>query len=99
MTSLAIMDLLPKGGQRSGSLRFDGTELSELGNAAMRRMRGDRIAMIFQDPLSSLNPYYTVGLQIEEAYRSEEHTSELQSRGQLVCRLLLEKKKDEQQTD
>ena len=70
MTSLAIMDLLPKGGQRSGSLRFDGTELSELGNAAMRRMRGDRIAMIFQDPLSSLNPYYTVGLQIEEAYRS-----------------------------
>ena len=70
MTSLAIMDLLPKGGQRSGSLRFDGTELTELGAAAMRRVRGDRIAMIFQDPLSSLNPYYTVGLQIEEAYRS-----------------------------
>lgn len=70
MTSLAIMDLLPRGGRRSGSLRFAGTELSELGPAAMRQIRGDRIAMIFQDPLSSLNPYYTVGLQIEEAYRS-----------------------------
>lgn len=70
MTSLAIMGLLPKGGSASGSLRFNGTELSELGDAAMRKIRGDRIAMIFQDPLSSLNPYYTVGLQIEEAYRS-----------------------------
>lgn len=70
MTSLAIMDLLPKGGRRSGSLRLDGIELTDLSPAAMRRVRGDRIAMIFQDPLSSLNPYYTVGLQIEEAYRS-----------------------------
>lgn len=70
MTSLAVMDLLPKGGRRSGSLRFDGIELTDLSPAAMRRVRGDRIAMIFQDPLSSLNPYYTVGLQIEEAYRS-----------------------------
>ncbi|VXC35692.1 ABC transporter ATP-binding protein [Pseudoclavibacter sp. 8L] len=70
MTSLAIMGLLPKGAARSGSLVFDGQELSTLREPAMRAIRGDRIAMIFQDPLSSLNPYYTVGTQIAEAYRS-----------------------------
>ncbi|MGX1702717.1 ABC transporter ATP-binding protein [Microbacterium sp. NPDC055357] len=70
MTSLAIMGLLPKGGSASGSIRFDGQELLTLPERAMRRVRGDRIAMIFQDPLSSLNPYYTVGTQIAEAYRS-----------------------------
>lgn len=70
MTSLAVMGLLPKGGVASGSLRFDGQELLSLRERAMRRIRGDRIAMIFQDPLSSLNPYYTVGTQIAEAYRS-----------------------------
>ncbi|GAB3279672.1 ABC transporter ATP-binding protein [Kineosporia babensis] len=70
MTSLAIMGLLPKGGKREGSLDFDGTELTALSEPQMRAVRGDRIAMVFQDPLSSLNPYYTVGTQIAEAYRS-----------------------------
>jgi peptide/nickel transport system ATP-binding protein len=70
MTSLAIMGLLPKGAKRTGSIEFDGTELTDLSERAMRSFRGDRIAMIFQDPLSSLNPYYTVGTQIAEAYRS-----------------------------
>ncbi len=70
MTSLAVMGLLPPGARRSGSIRFNGTDLATLGERAMRGFRGDRIAMIFQDPLSCLNPYYTVGTQIEEAYRS-----------------------------
>ncbi|GAA2157723.1 MULTISPECIES: ABC transporter ATP-binding protein [Glycomyces] len=70
MTSLAVMGLLPKGAKRTGSIEFDGTELTALPERAMRSVRGDRIAMIFQDPLSSLNPYYTVGTQIMEAYRS-----------------------------
>jgi peptide/nickel transport system ATP-binding protein len=70
MTSLAIMGLLPKGAERTGSIEFDGAELTALPERAMRSYRGDRIAMIFQDPLSSLNPYYTVGTQIAEAYRS-----------------------------
>ena len=70
MTSLAIMGLLPKGAERTGAIEFDGTELTDLSERAMRSFRGDRIAMIFQDPLSSLNPYYTVGTQIAEAYRS-----------------------------
>ncbi|MEU6248548.1 ABC transporter ATP-binding protein [Glycomyces sp. NPDC047010] len=70
MTSLAIMGLLPKGAKRSGSIELDGTELTTLREREMRSVRGDRIAMVFQDPLSSLNPYYTVGTQIAEAYRS-----------------------------
>jgi len=70
MTSLAVMGLLPKGATRTGSIEFAGTELTALRERAMREVRGNRIAMIFQDPLSSLNPYYTVGTQIAEAYRS-----------------------------
>jgi len=68
MTSLAIMGLLPKGARTTGSVLFKGEELLGRSEKWLRKIRGDQIAMIFQDPLSSLNPYYTVGLQIEEAY-------------------------------
>jgi peptide/nickel transport system ATP-binding protein len=70
MTSLAVMGLLPPGATRTGSVLFDGADLTLLSERRMRAVRGDRIAMVFQDPLSSLNPYYTVGTQIAEAYRS-----------------------------
>jgi peptide/nickel transport system ATP-binding protein len=70
MTSLAIMGLLPRGATVSGSIRLNGEELVGKSDRAFRRIRGERVAMVFQDPLSSLNPYYTVGLQIEEAYRA-----------------------------
>jgi len=68
MASLASMGLLAKGARTAGSVVFEGEELLGRSEKWLRRIRGDRIAMIFQDPLSSLNPYYTVGLQIEEAY-------------------------------
>ncbi|MCC8243123.1 ABC transporter ATP-binding protein [Saccharothrix luteola] len=70
MASLAIMGLLPPEASRSGSISFGGQELTALSERRMRAVRGDRIAMVFQDPLSSLNPYYTVGAQIAEAYRA-----------------------------
>lgn len=70
MTSLAIMGLLPKGAGVTGSVKYDGSELLGMSERDMRKVRGDRIAMIFQDPLSSLNPYYKVGTQIAEAYLS-----------------------------
>ncbi|MFI7133223.1 ABC transporter ATP-binding protein [Nonomuraea sp. NPDC050153] len=70
MTSLAVMGLLPKGARAGGSIRLDGTELLGRPDRELRRLRGDQMSMIFQDPLSSLNPYYTVGLQIEEMYRA-----------------------------
>jgi peptide/nickel transport system ATP-binding protein len=69
MTALAIMGLLPRGARTSGSIRFRGTELLGRPDAELRRLRGNVMSMVFQDPLSSLNPYYTVGLQIAEVYR------------------------------
>jgi peptide/nickel transport system ATP-binding protein len=70
MTSLAVIGLLPPGAARTGRIVFDGVDLTTLPERRLRAIRGDRIAMVFQDPLSALNPYYTVGTQIAEAYRS-----------------------------
>ncbi|WP_120520326.1 ABC transporter ATP-binding protein [Arthrobacter celericrescens] len=67
VTSMAIMGLLPETADISGSVRFKGKELLGLGDKAMCRHRGSHIAMVFQDPLSSLTPVYTVGHQIIEA--------------------------------
>ncbi len=67
VTSLAIMGLLPRRGNRvEGTATFDGTDLLRLGSSEMRDRRGRDIAMIFQDPLSSLNPVVPVGLQVTE---------------------------------
>ncbi|MBK5926426.1 ABC transporter ATP-binding protein [Rhodobaculum claviforme] len=69
VTSLSVMGLLPAriGRIASGSIRLDGRELTGLPERAMRRVRGDDIAMIFQEPMTSLTPVYTVGDQIAEA--------------------------------
>ncbi len=65
--SRAILRLLPEGTtRRSGSVQFDGTNLANLDEAALREVRGKDIAMIFQDPMSSLNPVLTIGRQIGE---------------------------------
>ncbi|WP_417771090.1 ABC transporter ATP-binding protein [Stappia sp.] len=68
LTSLAIMDLLGKSIQRKADkLEFDGTDLLTAGPRKMRSLRGDRMAMIFQEPMTSLNPAYTIGDQLCEA--------------------------------
>ena len=67
VTALAIMGLLPKGSAEvSGHVGFDGDNLLSLTDGAMRDLRGDRLAMIFQEPMTSLNPAYTIGEQIIE---------------------------------
>jgi peptide/nickel transport system ATP-binding protein len=67
MTALSIMNLLPVGGHiANGSIRLEGREISNLSDEDMRTIRGDEIGMIFQDPLTSLNPTMTVGRQIAE---------------------------------
>ncbi|MFV2012613.1 MULTISPECIES: ABC transporter ATP-binding protein [unclassified Micromonospora] len=68
VTSLAIMGLLPagKGVQVQGKAAFDGTDLLQLDPRAMRDVRGRDVAMIFQDPLSSLNPVVPIGVQVTE---------------------------------
>ncbi|MGB4854381.1 MAG: ABC transporter ATP-binding protein, partial [Candidatus Dechloromonas phosphoritropha] len=67
VTAQGIMRLLPAAGRVvGGSVRIDGEELLTLSEAAMRQVRGARIAMIFQEPATSLNPVLTVGVQIGE---------------------------------
>ncbi|HHU08839.1 MAG TPA: ABC transporter ATP-binding protein [Intrasporangiaceae bacterium] len=67
VTSLAIMGLLPQRGNKvSGTVDFDGTDLLSLSDSQMRDRRGRDIAMVFQDPLSSLNPVVPVGVQVTE---------------------------------
>ncbi|WP_243791005.1 ABC transporter ATP-binding protein [Saccharopolyspora gloriosae] len=67
VTSLAIMGLLPqRGAEVSGSVRFDGTELLTLGKKELDQRRGRDLSMVFQDPLSSLNPVVPIGLQVSE---------------------------------
>jgi peptide/nickel transport system ATP-binding protein len=67
ITALSIMRLLPPGGRISaGSIRFGGTDLARLADPDMRVIRGNRIAMIFQDPMTSLNPCLTIGEQVAE---------------------------------
>jgi peptide/nickel transport system ATP-binding protein/oligopeptide transport system ATP-binding protein len=70
MLSLAIMGLVPKPGRIvAGSVMLDGRDLTALPPAAMRKIRGGDVAMIFQDPMTSLNPVHNVGQQIIEAMR------------------------------
>ena len=68
VTALSILRLIPPetGKIASGSIRFEGEELTTLGEEAMKRLRGHRISMIFQEPMTSLNPVLTVGTQIGE---------------------------------
>ena len=68
VTALSVLRLVPAATARivSGSVRFDGTDLLLLDRAAMRAIRGNRISMIFQEPMTSLNPVMTVGRQIAE---------------------------------
>ncbi|WP_326624407.1 MULTISPECIES: ABC transporter ATP-binding protein [unclassified Streptomyces] len=84
MTSLAVMGLLPRGAVTRGSIRLDGMELLGRTDREMRRVRGEQASMVFQDPLSSLNPYYTVGLQIEEMYRAHRGGSRKAARAVVV---------------
>ncbi len=70
VTSLAILGLLPRNARvAAGSLRFDGCDLLALHAADRRRLRGDRIAIIFQEPMTSLNPLLTIGDQVAEPLR------------------------------
>jgi len=66
MTAMAVMGLLPTGAQVGGSIRLNGQELVGLGDDAMCRIRGNRIGMVFQEPMTALNPLHTIGTQIAE---------------------------------
>src|SRR5579872_6722095 len=70
MTGLSIMGLLPPGGRIvGGSIKLNGRELVGLKSEEMRQLRGNEVAMIFQDPLTSLDPTKTIGYQVAEPVR------------------------------
>ncbi|MBP9950703.1 MAG: ABC transporter ATP-binding protein, partial [Cypionkella sp.] len=82
VTALAIMGLLPPPAVRvtGGSVALGPTVLTEISEPQMRAIRGDRIAMIFQEPMTSLNPVMTVGTQLVEAIRAHEPVSRAEAR-------------------
>ncbi|UOA29738.1 ABC transporter ATP-binding protein [Pseudosulfitobacter sp. DSM 107133] len=90
LTSSAIMNLLPKQAQRtSEKLYFDNVDLTKLSEREMSDIRGNRMAMIFQDPMTSLNPTFTIGNQLEEVLMRHSRVSRFTARDKAV--FLLEK--------
>jgi oligopeptide/dipeptide ABC transporter ATP-binding protein len=81
MTALSIMQLLPEPAARivDGQVLFEGRDLLDLPTAQIRALRGNRMAMVFQEPMTSLNPTFTVGWQLREAIH-EGGTAELRQR-------------------
>ncbi len=80
MTSLAILGLVPKPGYlESGQILFEGQDLTQLSEESLRRIRGAKIALIPQDPLTSLNPVYTIGNQMNEVLMLHQGLGEAQA--------------------
>ena len=84
MTALALMGLLPEGAQVGGSIRFDGRELISLDDKAYGALRGDRLGMVFQEPMTALNPVHTVGHQIAESLRLHRGASAASARAEAL---------------
>ncbi|HVN64487.1 MAG TPA: ABC transporter ATP-binding protein [Candidatus Binataceae bacterium] len=82
---LSIMRLLPETAKiTGGEVIFGGRDLVKLSEAEMRSIRGAQIAMIFQEPMTSLNPVFTIGNQIGEAIRLHQHTSRAETRNRTI---------------
>jgi len=80
VTSLAVMGLLPRTAKVSGSVRFRGRQLIGVSDAELNKVRGRSVSMIFQDPMTSLNPVYTVGYQVAEAVLAHQDVSRARAR-------------------
>ena len=85
MTAFSIMRLLPLQGRiAGGSVLFKGENITAAPEARMRDLRGDRIAMIFQDPMTSLNPVFTIGDQLSEPLRQHQGLDEAKARAKAI---------------
>jgi len=85
MTSLAIMDLLPStAGRQASRLVFTGIDLARAPRAEINELRGNRMAMIFQEPMTALNPAWTIGNQLVEVYRRHKHSGYTEARDRAV---------------
>ena len=84
MTALALMGLLPERAVATGSIRLQGQELIGLHDAAMCRLRGHRIGMVFQEPMTALNPLHTIGHQVAEPLRLHKGLSRSAARAEAL---------------
>ncbi|MBS7707686.1 peptide/nickel transport system ATP-binding protein [Chelatococcus asaccharovorans] len=85
LTSLAVMGLLPDGLEKSGGvIRFDGADLPVTDNEAMRKVRGRRIGMVFQEPMAALNPVFSIGDQVAEVIHEHEAVSHAAAMARVV---------------
>ncbi|MGH3860974.1 ABC transporter ATP-binding protein [Actinokineospora sp.] len=75
VSSMAVMGLLPRNAKVTGSIRYRDRELVGLSDKQLRTVRNNGVAMIFQDPMTSLNPVFTIGWQLAEAYRAHHSVS------------------------
>lgn len=87
ITSLAVMGLLGRGGRVSqGEILFNGRNLLKMDRKELDQVRGKELSMIFQDPLSSLNPVLTIGKQLEEGLKAHTELGKEERRnGPLIC--------------
>lgn len=93
VTSLSILRLIqsPPGFVERGTINFDGKNILEFDEAGMRKVRGNRISMIFQEPMTSLNPVFTIGDQISEVFRIHQGMSRKEAREKSIEMLRLVK--------
>ncbi len=93
VTSLSILRLIqsPPGFVERGSINFDGKNILDFDDAGMRSIRGNRISMIFQEPMTSLNPVFTIGDQIGEVFRIHQGMNRKQARAKSIDMLRLVK--------
>ena len=88
-SSMSLLGLLPVNGRASGSAKLKGKELVGLRGAALRRVRGREIAVIFQEPMTAMNPVYTIGFQIVETIRSHFDMSPKEAKARAIELLTL----------
>ena len=84
VTSMAVMGLLPRSAQITGTVLYDGVDLLTLDQKQRTAYRGNRMGMIFQDPMTSLNPVYDIGWQLSEAVRTHNNISKKAAKTQAV---------------
>ncbi len=87
ITAMALMGLLPEHAVATGSIRFAQQELIGLGDASLRQLRGNRIGMVFQEPMTALNPLHTIGHQVAEPLRLHRGASRVDARAQAIALL------------
>ncbi len=87
ITAMSLLGLLPENARVTGSIRFDGEELVGINDAQLRRIRGNRIGMIFQEPMTALNPVHSIGRQVAEPLRLHRGLSNAEARKEAISLL------------